>query len=269
MIYQFDSGNLWADSKNAKMPWGSQSEKYELVFGDPPFNIGHAYDGFDDKFTEEEYEEFTLRWIMSGWSMVKEGGVLACHGDPKLMRFYWKAAIALGIDHLMETELVWHYRFGQCGRSNFIGGHCNCLVFRKPGEPRIFNADSVLVDSDRATKYNDKRVSDHENGGRRLPCTVWGIPSDGKYWGRVTGNSNERIASAPNQLPLRYMQRLCLAYSNEGGHVCDLFAGTGTLGLVCKKEGREFTGFDINEKTVKVANDRVENGFYREIEAGE
>ncbi len=261
-VFEADSRNLWLDSRNAKMPWGLQGEKYAIVFGDPPFNIGQQYDGFEDRFTDDEYVEFTLQWILSGWGMVNEGGILAVHGDRKLAKYFWKAAIACGIDDYFENEIVWHFRFGQCGRTDFIGTHCNCLIFRKPGE-RIFNADSVLVDSDRASKYNDKRISEYENGGKRVPGTVWGIPSDGPYWGRVTGNSKERVKAAPNQLPLRYMQRMVMAYSNEGDEVCDLFAGTGTLGLVCKHEGRLFTGFDVNERAVEVATDRIENGFYR------
>ncbi len=39
----------------------------DLVFADPPFNIGYEYDQYDDRRTREEYLDWSRRW-MSGVS---------------------------------------------------------------------------------------------------------------------------------------------------------------------------------------------------------
>ncbi|MFM8402741.1 MAG: DNA methyltransferase, partial [Pirellula sp.] len=35
----------------------------DLVFADPPFNIGYKYDVYDDKKQEEDYLRWSLEWI--------------------------------------------------------------------------------------------------------------------------------------------------------------------------------------------------------------
>ena len=144
-----------------------------------------------------------------------------------------------------------------------MNGHCHCLLFAKD-QQYTWNPDSVLVQSDRRTKYNDKRVHETERGGTRVPFTVWGIPSDGEYWGRVQGTNKERWRNHPNQLPIRYLQRLLFAYTNAGDSVLDPFCGSGTTGLVCKHENRRFVGIDVSGHNVQSAIQRINEGFYRE-----
>lgn len=245
--------------------------KFDLVFGDPPFNIGHGYADFDDSFTPEEYADFTNKWLYSGWEMVAPGGVLAIHGSVPLLPIYWDAVLVCpNLTQCFENHIVWHYRFGQNQPNNWIDNHCNCLIFRKPGERKFF-PDQVQVVSDRVA-YGDKRVNKEskeaaEKAGRtvgtRVAGTVWGTPSDGTYWSRVVGQNKEKVQDAPNQLPTRYMQRLVFGYTEEGGSVADLFAGTGTLGLVCKHESRNYQGYDVSAVHAAVARNRINNGFYR------
>src|SRR5690606_17203105 len=37
--------------------------KVDLVFADPPFNWNRAYDEWDDRMKDDEYLEFTYRWL--------------------------------------------------------------------------------------------------------------------------------------------------------------------------------------------------------------
>jgi DNA modification methylase len=146
---------------------------------------------------------------------------MCLHGPDSLAELYLEAARKFKMNRIAWVN--WHYRFGVCQRSNWIDTRCHCLIFAKNKKIHTWNPDEVLVDSDRATKYNDKRIDDHENGGKRLPGTVWGVPSDGPYWGRVQGNSKERRPNHPNQLPEVYIERLIRAYTNPGDHIFDPF----------------------------------------------
>lgn len=236
--------------------------KFALVFGDQPFNIGHGYKGFDDKLKSQDFEDFTQDWIFRAWNVVAPGGALAMHGSIKLQPIHWAAVARLGMAKYFETQIIWHYRFGQCHYNGFIDSHCNCLVFRKPDGDRGWYADEILVPSDRATKYNDKRATQGVRSGMRPPGTVWGVPSDGSGWGRVTGNSKERWEGHPNQLPLRYVARIVKAYTKPGDWVLDPFVGSGTTGLVCAREGREFVGIDVSNHNVDSARRRIRAGYY-------
>jgi len=239
--------------------------EFDFIFADPPFNIDHHYNGFDDNMDWFEYQEWTIDWIVNCWEQLKDGGAMVIHGSIKLRPIFWEAIIELGLSRNFETETVWHYRFGVNNRSNWVDGHCPEIVLRKEGE-RKWYPDNVLIPSDRASVYKDPRVNDHERGGTKVPNTVWGVPSDGKYWGRVQGNSKERRPYHPNQLPVRLMQRHIMAYTQTGDDVFDPFCGSGTTAFVCHHEGRNCATTDLSAGNVASAADRIKNGFYREWE---
>jgi site-specific DNA-methyltransferase (adenine-specific) len=59
------------------------------------------------------------------------------------------------------------------------------------------------------------------------------------------------------------LQRLIWAYTNPGDRVLSPFCGSGTVGLVCKHEGRLCVEIDISEDSALSALERIESGFYR------
>lgn len=230
--------------------------RFDFIFADPPFNIGHGYKGYHDR--RDDFDTFTAEWIKVCWEACD--GVMALHGPDDLAELYLIAARELGMRRIAWVN--WHYRFGQCGRSNWIDARCHCLIYAKSAD-WTWNPDAVLVESDRATVYADSRIHDTENGGKRLPGTVWGIPSDGQYWGRVQGNSKERRQDHPNQLPEVYLERLLRAYTNEGDRVLDPFAGSGTTATVAHALGRPCVTIDVSESSVESVKRRIESGAVR------
>lgn len=234
--------------------------KFDFVFADPPFNIGHKYSGYEDR--RDDFTDFTQRWIDVCWQACD--GVLALHGPDDLAEAYLIAARRLGMRRIAWVN--WHYRFGQCSRSNWIDARCHCLLFAKHDQ-HTWNPDDVLVESDRV-KYGDRRIHDTDNGGKRLPGTVWGCPSDGPFWGRVQGNSSERRPGHPNQLPEVYLARLLLAYTNKGDRVLDPFAGSGTTATVADALGRHCITIDVSAANVESVRQRVRDGAARVIAKG-
>lgn len=230
--------------------------RFDFVFADPPFNCGQEYEGYDDN--RDDFDEFTVEWIATCWNAC--GGIMALHGPDDVAELYLIAARKLGMRRVAWVN--WHYRFGQCGRSNWIDARCHCLIYAKHSK-YTWNPDSVLVASDRALTYGDKRIHETENGGQRLPGTVWGVPSDGPCWGRVQGNNRERRPGHPNQLPEVYLERLLRAYTNEGDRVLDPFAGSGTTAAVAKALGRSCVTIDVSVLNTNSVKRRIEAGAIR------
>lgn len=229
--------------------------QFPFVFADPPFNIGHPYAGYHDR--RADFEAFTGEWVEACWEACC--GILALHGPDDLAEAYLIHARRLGMKRVAWVN--WHYRFGQCGWSNWIDARCHCLIFSK-GPRWTWNPEAVAVESDRVG-YGDRRVGDTERGGRRPPGTVWGVPSDGAHWGRVTGNSRERRAGHPNQLPERYLERLLLAYTDPGDRVLDPFAGSGTTAVVAAALGRPCWTIDVCPEGCASVAARVAAGAVR------
>lgn len=228
----------------------------DFIFADPPFNIGHGYDGFDDSVDAEKYQSWTTDWIINCWEALSDGGAMVIHGSVKLRPIFWTSIIELGLAGNFENEIVWHYRFGQCRRSDFIDNHCPEIVLRKEGE-RKWYPENVLVESDRSAKYKDKRTGDYDRGGSRVAGTVWGVPSDGQYWGRVQGTAKERWKHHPNQLPLNLVGRHIMAHTLEDDFVLDPFCGSGTTALACFALNRACITFDISESNAESAKERI------------
>lgn len=180
------------------------------------------------------------------------------HGPDSLVDLYITWAFMRGISSHRIAWVNWHYRFGQCNRGNWIDARCHCLIYAKDPNNYTWNPDAVLVPSDRVA-YGDKRVGLTENGGMRLPGTIWGVPSDGQYWGRVQGNNTERRHGHPNQLPEAYLARLIKAYTNRDDRVLDPFCGSGGTAAVANALGRSCVTIDISEENCRSARDRITN----------
>jgi DNA modification methylase len=61
----------------------------------------------------------------------------------------------------------------------------------------------------------------------------------------------------PTQKPLKLMERLVIASSNEGDLVLDPFLGSGTTAIASKKLNRKFIGIEIDKKYCKLAEKRL------------
>lgn len=233
--------------------------KFDFVFADPPFNIGQRYQDFVDRKSADEHWKFMEAWVNACWDACN--GVMALHGPDDLAEDYITIAIQGGFWRLRKAWINWHYRFGKCGRSNWIDARCHCLIYAKTPQ-HTWNPETVLVESDRV-KYGDKRIHETDNGGKRLPGTVWGVPSDGPYWGRVQGNSAERRKGHPNQLPEVYLERLIRAYTNPGDWILDPFCGSGTTAVVAQALDRNCVTIDISAESIASTRERLKKGAVR------
>lgn len=249
------------DCSNAMLLWAKHNQfEFDLVFGDPPFGIGVEYDGFKD---ELDYLDFSLRWMNPAANLLSPGGRLYVHVPDQCVYPVLKAASETML--VQDEWIIWHYRFGQHKDSGFINSKCHGLVFTRMGdkEKPIFNANDVLVDSDRASKYDDPRTQNKKGGiaGKRVPLDVWGI--DEKYFGRVQGNSKERRSLHPNQLPEVYMERIIRAYTNKDSWVLDPFGGSGTTAVVARALDRRVITIEQSEKYCGSICERIEKGAVR------
>jgi len=234
-----------------------QSRRFAFVFADPPFNIGQDYTGYADNKQAKEYSDFTCEWLDAVAACCS--GVMCLHGGDELCGPYLVWAEMSGLQRI--AWINWHYRFGQCTRSNWIDARCHCLIYARCDD-YTWNPEDVLVESDRVA-YGDKRVNETERGGKRLPGTIWGVPSDGPYWGRVQGENKERRPSHPNQLPEVYLARLIRAYTNKGDWILDPFGGSGTTAVVAQALGRNCVTIDISAENCASIKERLEKGAVR------
>lgn len=243
---------------------------FDLIFGDPPFNIGRDYTSWNDSQSLEDYRNFTKEWLKWCVFLLSERGTLWVNVPDEVAA---RVVVELEDTHglVQRNWCIWHYRFGQCGSTNFIKSKVHALCYVRDKKKAIWNKDAVLVPSDRNTKYNDARTKESKTPGMRLPLDVWGVddkfddeyPGDGPYWGRVQGNSKERRANHDNQLPEKYLERVILSTSNPDSCFFTPFAGSGTELVVANALGRTSVGIEIGEEEATSIAGRLQKGAVR------
>jgi site-specific DNA-methyltransferase (adenine-specific) len=68
----------------------------------------------------------------------------------------------------------------------------------------------------------------------------------------------KHIIMHPTQKPVELMRYLCrLTATPTGGTVLDPFMGSGTTGMACVMEGRDFIGIEIDAEYMEIARRRI------------
>jgi len=87
---------------------------------------------------------------------------------------------------------------------------------------------------------------------------------DGKTWGKysisiwdIVKTPEEMKLKHPAMFPVELCRRLIQIYTKKGDLVIDPFVGSGSTLVACKELGRRGVGIDINEKFVKLAQERL------------
>jgi DNA modification methylase len=268
----------------------------DLVFADPPFNIGYLYHNYDDRKDVDEYVDWSEQWMRAVHRALKPtGSFYLAIGDEFVADLCVRARRNIGF-HL-RNWIIWHYTFGQQTKKMFAKSHTHILYFSKqepePGMGNItFNADAVRVKSARQTTYGDGRA----NPRGKLPDDTWFLrPQESAYveagytqfinqnrdlpdaallpvdffdplqdtWyvSRLCGTFKEREGWHGCQMPLAVLDRIIKASSNPGDVVLDPFNGSGTTVVSAALLGRQFVGIDQSEEYVKFARARLDHAI--------
>jgi len=239
-----------------------ESHSVDLVFADPPFNIGYDYDIYNDRKQAEEYLGWCQKWGSQIHRVLKPTGTfwLAIGDD-----FAAELKVAFqAIGFRCRSWVVWYYTFGVNCTKKFSRSHTHLFHFVKNPKSFTFNADALKIPSARQLVYADSRAKE----GGRLPDDTWILrPQDLKgsfrpeedvwYFPRVCGTFKERAGWHGCQMPEQLLGRIIKVSSNPGDVVLDPFAGSASTLIVAKKLGRHWIGLELSKKYAEKAKARL------------
>ncbi len=229
-----------------------EAESVDLVFADPPFNIGYKYDVYQDRHGYHQYLDWTKSWGEAVcWVLKPHGTFWLAIGDEYAAELKLLFQNDLGL--CCRSWVVWYYTFGVHCTKKFSRSHAHLFHFVKDRKQFTFNSDAIKVPSARQLVYADKRA---EAGGR-MPDDTWilrpqdlpdGLQRDEDTWyfSRVCGTFKERAGWHGCQMPEQLLGRIIKVCSNPGDLVLDPFTGSGTTLVVAKKLGRRWLGFELS-----------------------
>ena len=224
------------------------SDSVNLIFADPPYNIGKAsWDSFE---SQEEYVKWSMQWISESSRILKRNGSLYICGfseilaDLKHPSFkYFKAC----------RWIVWHYKNKANLGKDWGRSHESMLHFRKDRKTKI-NIDDVRIPYGRHTlkypSHPQAKSSQYGNGKKRdswTPNPLGAKPKDVIEIPTTCNGMNEKTQH-PTQKPEELMRKIILASSREGDIIIDPFSGSGTTLVVAEQLKRKWIGCDISKK---------------------
>ncbi|MEL7499885.1 MAG: site-specific DNA-methyltransferase [Planctomycetota bacterium] len=237
----------------------------DLVFADPPFNIGYDYDVYDDQQDADDYLGWCRQWIDGVYRVLKPDGT------------FW---LAIGDEYAAELKIesqkagfhcrswvIWYYTFGVNCANGFSRSHTHLFHFVKDKKKFTFVRPNpnVRVKSARQMVYADLRA----NPNGRLPDNTWITrPQDAPesfrpnhdtwFFSRVAGTFKEREGFHGCQMPEQLLARIIRTSSHPYDLVLDPFGGSGTTLCVAKKLKRQWIGFELSEDYVKHITQRLD-----------
>jgi DNA modification methylase len=247
--------------------------RFDLIYLDPPFNTGRAQarrtlevlrdaDGDRVGFGGRRYSSRLLRTlsyhdefadylgfleprVRRARALLAGHGTLYFHIDYREAH-YCKLLLdeVFGRDAFLN-ELIWSYDYGAKPRRRWPAKHDTILVYVRTPGAHHFDSDAV----EREPYMAPGLVSAEKAARGKRPTDVW-------FHTIVPTNGREKTGY-PTQKPEGVLRRMVAASSRPGGWCLDPFAGSGTLGAVCRELGRRFVLIDENPVAIEVMRERL------------
>lgn len=231
-----------------KMP----ADTFDLLFADPPYNLTKKFgkEAFKQS-TSDEYESWLDSWIKTCVPLLKATASIYICGD-------WRSAAAIqriGSRYFrLRNRITWEREKGRGAKANWKNAAEDIWFFTVSGE-YTFNLDAVKQRRRVLAPYRENgKPKDWDEEGKfrdTHPSNIWTditVP----FWSMPENTDH------PTQKPEKLLAKIILASSNEGDHILDPFAGSGTTAVVARKLGRHFTAIESDEEFCLLAAKRLE-----------
>ncbi|MHA1410558.1 MAG: DNA modification methylase [Candidatus Odinarchaeia archaeon] len=203
--------------------------QYNLIYVDPPYNI--LKEDWD-KFNEQEFKEFTEKWLESILPKLSEDGRIYINFSQEFMfKFHeWMQPFLKKYNLILGNVIIWNYKNNM-----------------KPHDKKQYKYSYEPIFYYRKTNAGD--LTDLEDYGEERQ-DVWTI---------ATPQSNYNIDKKqhPAQKPQELMRRIILTGSKPGDWVLDGFAGAGTTGLVAMENERNVTLIEKDKEYIKIIKEKL------------
>lgn len=237
-VLQTTLGNLYQGDCLSLLP-KIPSESVDLVFADPPFNLGKDYPSkMNDSRPEDEYLDWCREWTRECSRILKPGGSFFLFNLPR-----WNFELGshlrslLTFRHWIAVEIS--YRLPIQGR--LYPSHYSLVYMCKGDKPATFTPDRLPMET---CRHCFGEIKDY--GGYKDKMNPKGINlSD--VWHDIppVRHAKFKRRAGSNELSIKLLDRVIRMASREGDLVLDPFGGSGTTYAVAEITGRKWIGMEI------------------------
>ena len=242
---------VWGDAIQA-LTSQITDRSIDLIFADPPYNIGKNFNGRKDQWgSEHEYLEWCYQWLDLCLRKLKMTGSFYVMAATQFMPYfdlYLRNRV-----HIL-SRIVWHYDSSGVQAKRYYGSLYEPILYCVMDEREYtFNAQDILVEARTGAKrklIDYRKATPSMYSTQKIPGNVWEFP-------RVRYRMEE-YEDHPTQKPVVLLERIIRASSNPGDTILDPFSGTFTSSCVAKQLGRRSIGVEIEEEYVRIGLRRLQ-----------
>jgi site-specific DNA-methyltransferase (adenine-specific) len=229
---------------------GLEEDFADIIFLDPPFNLGKRYGRRSvkaDLVAQEAYHEYISAVLRRSATVLKEGGALYLYHIPR-----WGFRLA----NILEESLTFRHWIAISMKNGFVRGkslypaHYSLLYFTR-GKPSHFHRPKIEPSRCRHCKKFTKDYGGYKDfvkDGINL-SDVWDDLSPVRHKKFKHRKSNE--------LPLEIPRRVIKVSGAPGALLVDPFAGSGTSIVAAVEEDMRFIACDLERSYCKLIHQRV------------
>jgi site-specific DNA-methyltransferase (adenine-specific) len=250
-----------------------ESETFQLIYIDPPFNTGRAQTrktlktapdrngdriGFEGRryktrlIAESSYLDDFDDYLAFLEPRLHEAKRLLCASGTFYFHIDYREAhyCKLLLDEIFGrecflNEIIWAYDYGARTKRRWPSKHDTILVYVK--NPADYYYDGEAVNRE---PYMAPGLVTAEKAARgKLPTDVW--------WHTIVPTTGAEKTGYPTQKPEGIIRRMIQASTRPGDWCLDFFAGSGTVGAVAAKLNRRYVLIDCNPEAVRVMQERL------------
>lgn len=223
----------------------------DLIFADPPYNIGKDFGNNKDKYDKVDYLEWCYKWISRAFDVLKDNGTFYLMCSTQYMPYL---DVFIQENYNIVQRIVWCYDSSGVQAKNYFGSLYEpilmCTKTRKADY--TFNRENVLVEAKTGSK---RKLIDYRCNPPR-PYNKFKVVGNVWNFNRVRYKMKEYYKH-PSQKPMKLLERIILASSNPNDLVLDLFSGTGTTAEICENYNRDCISIELNPIYCEFIKERV------------
>jgi site-specific DNA-methyltransferase (adenine-specific) len=228
-----------------------EDNSIDLIFIDPPYNIGKVFNGNKEEWENEEiYLNWCYEWLDLCLNKLKDTGSIYVMNATQNMPFI---DIYLRKKATILSRIMWHYDSSGVQAKKYFGSLYEPILFAVKNKNKYtFNYEDIMIEAKTGSKRN---LIDYR-GKEPKPYNTTKVPGNTWYYPRVRYRMPE-YEEHPSQKPEALLERIIKVSSNEGDIILDPFSGTFTTSAVAKKLNRKSIGIEIEEEYVKTGLRRL------------
>lgn len=230
-----------------------ENASVDLLFIDPPYNLGKKYKGTIDYWkTDEEYLDWCYSWLDLSLQKLKPNGSLYFMSSTQYGAYF---DIYLREKMHILSRIIWEYDSSGVQAKKHFGSLYEPIIFAVMNKKNYtFNFKDIMV----ATKTGAQRKLIDYRKKPPVPYNEEKVPGNVWYFPRVRYRMKEYVEH-PSQKPESLLERIIKVSTNETDTVLDLFAGSFSLGMVCKRLNRKYIGIEKSKEYYTVGIERLKN----------